>query len=589
MNFFKSFLASILGTFVALLFIGIVFFMSLAGLASAVSSEEASVAAIAENSVLELDLDLPVFDNVTATQDFEQALGLGNTTLKFNEVLAGIRKAATDDNIKGIDLKCQFPSMGWSQAQAIRKALSEFRENGKFIYSYADFYSQKGYYLASVSDSIFLNPMGGVEFKGLAAEVLYYKDFQDEYGFKMEVVRHGKYKSAVEPYLENEMSEANRTQISSLLESIWSTVRQEIELSRGLTKASIDEIANQLAASLPKQAVEVGLVDAVLYADQYEEKIKGALDLDSDDRIKKAKFKQLTANNGLYTKGVRDRIAVIYAQGPVMYAEGSENIIGQQVFLDAIEDAVNNRRVKAIVLRIDSPGGSALTSDILWNALEKAKEKKPLVVSMGNVAASGGYYLATAGNEIYANDMTITGSIGVFATVPNVKGFTESIVINAEHVQTHQNALGYSIFETPSGDFRHSIKKGIENVYSTFKSRVAASRAMDMEAVEAIAQGRVWTGRQALDHGLVDGLGGFEAALDAAARLAEIEEYNLISYPKIDPELEDFLSVMSPLSKMKTAILDQFPVEIRTFVNNLPASNSAPQFEARLPFSVEIK
>lgn len=589
MNFFKSFLASILGTFVALLFIGIVFFMSLAGLATAVSSEEATIASISDNSILELDLDLPVFDNVTATQNLEEALGLGNTTLKFNEVLAGIRKATTDDRIKGIDLKSQFPSMGWSQAQAIRKALSDFRESGKFIYSYADFYSQKGYYLASVSDSIFLHPMGGIEFKGLAAEVLYYKDFQDEYGVKMEVVRHGKYKSAVEPYLENEMSAANQMQITALLTSIWSSISQDVQQSRGITKESLDEIADQLAAALPQQAKAVGLVDATIYADQYEEKLKKALELEADDKIKKTVFKQLTANNGLYTKGVRDRIAVIYAQGPVMYAEGSENIIGQEVFMEAIEDAVSNRRVKAIVLRIDSPGGSALTSDILWNALQKAKEKKPLVISMGNVAASGGYYLATAGDEIYANDMTITGSIGVFATVPNIKGFTTSIGINAEHVQTHKNALGYSIFQTPSGDFRRSIKAGIENVYTVFKSRVAASRGMDMEEVEAIAQGRVWTGKQALDNGLVDGLGGFEAALEAAARLAEIEEYNLISYPKIDPEFDDFFSLMSPFAQMKTTVFEQLPKEIQAFVSPSPKEHQRVQYEVRLPFQVEIK
>ena len=208
---------------------------------------------------------------------------------------------------------------------------------------------------------------------------------------------------------------------------------------------------------------------------------------------------------------------------------------------------------------------------------------------MGNVAASGGYYLASAGDEIYANDMTITGSIGVFATLPNVRGFTETIGINAEHVETHQNALGYSVFEPLSGDVRMNIKEGIENVYRTFKSHVAAARDMSMDEVEAIAQGRVWTGKQALENGLIDGTGGFEAALEAAARLAEIDQYNLISYPKIEPEFEDFLSMMTPFSQAKTALLNQLPKEVQSFVMNLPQPNSPPQIEVRLPYSVEIK
>lgn len=589
MNFFKSFLASILGTFVALLFLGIVFFMSIAGIASAVSSDNIVVDEISENSILSLDLDVPLFDNIAATQDFERALGLGDDVLKFNEVLGAIDKAANDINIKGIDLKSQFPSMGWSQAQSIRKALLSFKEKGKFIYSHADYYSQKGYYLASVADSIFIHPLGGMDFKGLAAEVLYFKDFQDNYGFKMEVVRHGKYKSAVEPYLEDKMSEANRTQIQSLLNSVWTTVEEDIQRSRSLTKETLDHLADNLLASLPDQAIVSGLIDEALYEEEYKNKLKEAVDLQPDDRLNKTKLSQLIGNNGLYKKGVRDRIAVIYAQGPVMYTEGSENIIGQEVFLDAINDAVKNRRVKAIVLRIDSPGGSALSSDIIWHALMKAKEKKPLVVSMGNVAASGGYYLALAGDEIYATDLSITGSIGVFATVPNIKGFTESIGINAQHVETHKNALGYSIFETPSGDFRSSIQKGIEHVYTTFKQRVADSREMSMEDVEVIAQGRVWTGKQALENGLVDGLGGFQQALEAAARLAEIEEYNLISYPKIKPEFEDFLSVMGPFASSQMGLTEHIPLAIKAFLSTLDRKSTQPSIEVRLPYSVEIK
>ena len=589
MNFFKSFLASVLGTVVALIFIGLLMTMSLAGLATVVATEDAVPAEIKENSILELDLDIQMFDNVGATQELEEALGLGEQALKFYDVVSAIRKAAAEDNIKGINLKCQFPIMGWSQAQTIRKALKEFKDAGKFIYSYGDYYGQKGYYLASVSDSIFLHPMGGMEFKGLAAEVLYYKDFQEKYGFKMEVVRHGKYKSAVEPYLENEMSENNRTQIASLLQSVWNQVSEDIQASRNLSEEEINATANALGASLPEQAQAEKLIDGVIYENEYKEKLKSALGLDEDDKIKKTRLKQLTGKNGLYKKGVRDRIAVIYAQGPVLYGEGSENIIGQEVFLEAIDDALKNRRVKAIVLRIDSPGGSALSSDIIWNALMKAKKEKPLVVSMGNVAASGGYYLAVAGDEIYATDMTITGSIGVFATVPNVKDFSESIGINASHVETHDNALGYSIFQAPEGDFRATIKRGIEHVYDTFKARVASGRNMTMEEVEVLAQGRVWTGEQALENGLIDGLGGMDQALEAAARLAELEEYNLISYPKIDPDFDDLISVMGPLGAVDQVLMEQYPEEIRVFLTSLKTEMNRPNYELRLPYLVEIK
>ena len=589
MNFFKSFLASVLGTMVAFIVVGLLMTMSIAGIATAVATEDAVPVEIKANSVLELDLDIPMYDNVGATQEFEEALGLGEEALKFYDVVSAIRKAAADENIKGIDLKCQFPLMGWSQAQTIRKALEEFKAAGKFIYTYGDYFGQKGYYLASVSDSIFVHPMGGMEFKGLAAEVLYYKDFQEKYGFKMEVVRHGKYKSAVEPYLESEMSENNRTQISSLLESVWGQVSKDIQASRNLSEAALDAIANNLSASLPEKAKEVQLIDDVIYESDYENKLKAALGLAEDEKIKTTALKQLTGKNGLYKKGVRERIAVIYAQGPVLYSEGSENVIGQDVFLEAIDEAVKNRRVKAIVLRIDSPGGSALTSDIIWNALMKAKEEKPLVVSMGNVAASGGYYLAVAGDEIYATDMTITGSIGVFATVPNIKGFSEDIGINASHVKTHDNALGYSVFKAPEGHFRATIKEGIEHVYDTFKQRVASGRNMTIEEVEAIAQGRVWTGEQALQNGLVDGLGGMDQAIEAAARLAELEEYNLISYPKIEPELEDFLSVMGPFGAIDEVLMEQYPAEISAFLTTLSNQANRPNLEVRLPYSVEIK
>ncbi len=588
MDFFKSFLASVLGTIVAWIFLGVLFTVAIAGIASIAVSEEQVSVEVRENSVLKIDLDLPLVENVPATQELEKALGLSPDILPFSSLIGTIRKASTDDNIRGIDLKVQFPSMGWSQAKAIRKAIQDFKDQGKFVYTFGDYYSQKGYYIASVSDSIFINPVGGMELKGLAAEVLYYKDFQEKYGFKMEVVRHGKYKSAVEPYLEREMSENNRIQISSLLNSVWSTISKEMISSRGMTQAQMNDIAENLGASLPEKALKNGLVDGTAYADEYQNKLKSAVGLDADSKLRILEINDWIKPNSLNKKGIRDNIAVIYAQGPILYGEGNESVIGQDVFVEAIEEAVKNRRVKAIVLRINSPGGSALSSEIIWKALMDAKAKKPLVVSMGNVAASGGYYLATAGDEIYANDLTITGSIGVFATLPNMEEFSESIGINAEYVKTHENSVGFSLFQKPSESFRKNIKEGIESVYETFKQRVAESRNMTLEQVEEIAQGRVWTGTQALENGLIDGLGGFDQAISAAARLAELDEYNLTSYPNIEPEIDDFLSMMGPFGSVETALLKQFPSEIKTFISTLSDQKKGADIQVRLPFSLEI-
>ena len=589
MNFLRNFLASILGTLVAMILVVILFFIAIAGMASSVGLEEVeSAVEPREKSVLELEMNVPIYDNVAEVQSLEGSLGLAPDTQELKTLLDGIKAAKTNEKVEGIVLKSPYVSAGWAQTKAIRDALVDFKESGKFIYAYADFYTQQGYYMASVADSLFVHPMGGVEFKGLASEVMYYKDFQEKYGFKMEVIRHGKYKSAVEPYLESEMSEANRTQISVLLTSIWGNIRQDIAQSRNLSEDRIDAIAEDLLANLPKEAVAVNLVDDLLYEKDFKSKINAALDQEEDKKIRTVSARQLAAIAEKELKGIRNRIAIIYAQGPVIYGEGSENTIGQEVFVDALEEATKNKRVKAIVLRVDSPGGSALTSDIIWNAIEKAKAKKPVVVSMGNVAASGGYYIACNADEVFANPMTITGSIGVFATVPNLKGFTDDIGINAEQVLTHKNALGYSVFEEPTASFRSTTKAGIEYVYETFKDRVAAGREMPLDKVEAIAQGRVWSGNQAVDNGLVDQLGDLNKAIAAAAARAEIDEYRIRSYPKIEPELEDFLGFGGSFGALESQLLSGLPQGIVEFLHQMQNTEKV-QIQTQLPYAIEIR
>ena len=590
MNFIRTFFASVLGTLTALFLGGIILFMLIAGIASVVNSDDSSAAMIQDNSVLSLKLNLPIMDNVPGSQDFQVSLGLDAESIQLIDLVTAIELSKTNDKIKGIHLRSDYLAAGWAQTKTLRDALLSFKDSGKFVSAYADFFTQKGYYLASAADSIFVNPNGGVELKGLASEVLYFKDFEDEYGFKMEVIRHGKYKSAVEPYLSNSMSEANREQIGSLIASLWETIGSEIAEARNISVAELDAIASDLKANLVGNALKVGLIDHISYKSEYIELLKSKLGLSEKDKLKLVDYNDILAGNASHKKGVRDKIAVIYAQGPILFGEGSETQIGDQIFVEAIEEAAKSKRVKAIVLRVNSPGGSAMISDILWNALEDAKKKKPLVVSMGNVAASGGYYIACNANTIFADPMTVTGSIGVFATIPNIKGFTDDIGIKAEHVMTHKNAVGYSPFEPISPGFRKSALEGIKNVYDTFKQRVADGRNLSLEEVEALAQGRVWTGLQAKENGLVDELGGLGAAIEAAAVLAEIEEYNLTSYPKVETDFDDIFALMSPFAAIETQIKSVLPREFSTFIEaSTSEKNQAPRIQVRIPFSLDIR
>jgi protease-4 len=429
-----------------------------------------------------------------------------------------------------------------------------------------------------------------LEFKGLASEVLYFKDFEDEYGFKMEVIRHGKYKSAVEPFLSNSMSADNREQIGSLISSLWNTISSEISQERNLPVEKLDTIATELKANLPEDAIKVGLIDQISYKVDYVNNLKNKLGIEVSDDLNLVGYKNLLSGNASHKKGVRDKIAIIYAQGQILFGEGNETQIGDEVFVDAIEEAAKSKRIKAIVLRVNSPGGSALISDILWRALEDAKKKKPFVVSMGNVAASGGYYIASGADKVFADPLTITGSIGVFATLPNFKGFTDQIGINAEHVMTHKNALGYSPFESLSDGFRKSTRQSIEHVYETFKKRVSEGRGLSLSAVEEIAQGRVWTGVQAKENGLIDELGGLNQAIEAAAELADIDSYNITSYPKVETDIDDIFGLINPLGSVKNKIKSSLPKELKTF---LEASKSqeikTPRIQAEIPFTLDIK
>lgn len=583
MAFLRNLLASVLGTLFAL---GILFFMFMVFVTLAGSADEVRVK---DHSVLELDFPYPIKEHSGLDPEdpfslfYDPAMGL-------DEITKALAVARSDDRISGISIKSSFLIAGMAQTKAVRDALRDFRKSGKFVYAYGDLFLQRDYYLASIADSIFINPVGGIDFKGLAAEVLYFKDFQDKTGVRMEVVRHGEYKSAVEPFLSNEMSESNREQIQSLLGSIWQSMRDEIAESRALDPESLDRVADTLGGRHPELAHESGLVDGVAYLDAYEDKLlrDSGGEGDHPEKISLQRYMRYSRKKQVH-KG-SDEIAVVYAQGEILYGEGSPDYIGQGQMIKALRSARDDKDVKAVVLRVNSPGGSALTSEIIWRELQLTRKEKPVVVSLSDIAASGGYYMAVGGDKILAEPTTITGSIGVFATVPNISGLSDKIGINAEQVGTHRFSMDYSFFEPMRDDFREILKESIKKSYDTFLQRVADGRGIPVSRVDSLARGRVWSGAEALENGLVDRIGGMTEALDLAAEMAGISSYRLKSLPRYKSGLERLMddlggTQMGGESWIEAELGTDWAQALRELKNMLRQEG----IQARLPYTLKIK
>ena len=586
MKFLGNVLATIVGIFVftMLFFFGIV-------LIGAIFGGEENGIDVKENSVIVLNLEDIQNDYagkysdpwVTAFSDTKQ-IGL-------TDVIDAIGAAKNDENIKGISILNNNSSLGMAQSKAVRDALEDFKKSGKFVMAYANTYSQKEYYLNSVANTIYLNPVGDLDFKGLSSDLLFFKDFQDKTGIKMEVIRHGKYKSAVEPFLENKMSEANREQITALLNSIWNSVVTDIAKSRNVSVEKLNEIANGLLARTPEMAKAQKLVDVVAYEDVYHNAIKKRLQVDSKDEYESVSILDYTHK---YTttsipNDATDEIAIIYAQGEIQSGEGDVNIIGEGAMRRSISEARNNEDVKAIVLRIDSPGGNALTSDLIWREIELTKKVKPVVVSMGNYAASGGYYIACNANTIFAEKNTITGSIGVFGMLPNFSGLSTKMGIHSEQVNTHQNSGNYNPFAPIDEKFKAVTTEGVEQIYKTFVSHVAQGRKMSFAQVDAIAQGRVWTGADAIKIGLVDKIGGLDDAIQEAARLAKIKTFNTQNYPEYNKNFDDLLENF-PFAKTKERwIKEEIGEENYKIMEQIKRIQSYKGVQARMPFEITIQ
>jgi len=585
MKFLSNVLATIVGLFVfiILFFFGIIFLVAVFG-------GEAETIAVKKNSVIELDIKKIKYDYAGKYTDPWITLLADDKTIGLSDVIDAIEAAKTDDDIKGISILNNESSLGMAQTKNLRDALESFKKSGKFVLAYANSYSQKEYYLNSVANTIYLNPVGEMEFKGLSSEVLFFKDLQEKTGIKMEVIRHGKYKSAVEPFLDDKMSDANREQITGLLNTIWTGICSDISKSRNIPYAKLNEIANGLLARTPQMAKEQKLVDIVAYEDVYHNDIKKALKVDQNEDYNKVSIFDYTKKfiTTSIISETENKIAVIFAQGDIQSGEGDVNTIGEVSIKRSLKEARNNDNIKAVVLRIDSPGGNALTSDLIWREIELTKKVKPVVVSMGNYAASGGYYIACNANTIFAEENTITGSIGVFGILPNLSQLTKKIGINVEQVKTHDNAAGYSPFVPMDETFKTVTTESIERVYNTFISHVAEGRKMTFAQVDDIAQGRVWSGAEAIKLKLVDKIGGLNDAIAEAAALSKTKNYTTKTYPEYEKDLNDILSGLPFSESKENLIKEEIGLENYRLLQEVKKFQSQKGVQAMMPFQITI-
>ncbi|MBL6610985.1 MAG: signal peptide peptidase SppA [Flavobacteriaceae bacterium] len=537
----KRFFAAFLGALAAVWFFFIIGFLLVVGM-----SQLDTAPTVSDKTVLTVKLNRPLLDYQGSTKD-DLFSAFFQEYIALDEIVEAIDAASTDDRIKGISIESPVIIGGWAQTAAIRDAIERFKTSGKFVYAYADTYTQRAYYLASVADSVFVTPAGAIDLRGLASELTYYKSFQEKSGLKMEVIRHGKYKAAVEPYLEDAPTEQNLEQVKRLLNTLWLGVSEAIGISRQLDESQLDQVVSTAVSRDPEKALDHKIIDRIGYKDQYEEALKRALKTDANPVSAASKLNQLSVSAYARTLGVKttetkDRIALVYAQGTILYGEGSPTVMGQTTMNRALIAAREDKTVKAVVLRINSPGGSALTSDLIWREVKKTAAEKPVVVSISDIAASGGYYIATPATYIIADRMAITGSIGVFGTLPNASALAKEWGINSYSVGTHERSVTYSLLQPLSESFRAELQDGVERTYDLFIERVAEGRSMTADQVDAIAQGRVWGAQDALEIGLIDEIGGIETAFEKAAALADIQAYKVRKYPRFKSDFERLFS-----------------------------------------------
>ncbi len=585
-QFFKFTLATIVGIIITSM-LGILIFFIVVG---AIAGSTEKVTQLKPNSVYELDLEGRLVDrsedNPFAAA-FADATGqTAETTIGLDDVLANIEKAKKDDNIVGIYLRGGSLAGGIASIKEIRNALLDFKKSGKFIVAYADNYSQRMYYLASVADKVLLNPQGMLELKGLSAQTMFLKNTLDKLGIEMQIVKVGTFKSAVEPLVNTKMSDANRLQVTVFMGSIWNTMLKEISASRKIPVDTLNKYADEMLMFQPtEKSLQYKLVDKLVYIDEVDSILKkSARKLEKKDELAFVSHAEMT-NLPADSKYDKNKVAVIYAIGDITDSEG-EGIVAKNM-VKMINDVAKDSAVKAVVLRVSSPGGSAYASEQIWHALEMLKKKKPLIVSMGDYAASGGYYISCMADQVVAQPNTITGSIGIFGVIPNIKGLNEKLGLTYDGVKTNKMSDAISVNRAFTPEERDLMQNYVNRGYELFVKRCADGRKMTTDQIKTIAEGRVWTGQDALRIGLVDKIGGLQDAIKLAVDKAKLKSYNVTEYP----EKEDFATkFMKSFGKdiearvMKAQLGEQY--NILKQIRNVDKING---IQARMSYDLNIQ
>ena len=589
-SFIKYTMATVVGIFLTMTLFTIISIISLAGM----MATEGMSAPIKEKSILRLDLSGTLAER-SESNPFAALMGEENTALSLEDALLALDKAAKNENIIGVYLEGGAMGANPGMAQELRQALVEFKESGKWVVAYGDSYGKTAYYLSSVADSVLLNPEGNVDFGGMASQIMFYKDVMEKIGVKMQVFKVGTYKSAVEPFICTEMSPANREQVTSYLFSIWTNMLKDVAASRNMEMGKLNSLADSLTMiSEASVALNGGLVDKLCYMDKVKAILRDKSGLeDEDDDLVFASVADVAKSETLGEK-VDEQVAVYYAYGEIVQSQGTglgisqeHQIVGEKMIKD-LQDLREDDDVKAVVIRVNSPGGSAFASEQIWREVCLLKEKKPVVVSMGGMAASGGYYISCAANRIFAEPTTLTGSIGIFGMIPDMSELmTEKIGLKFDVVKTNEmsdiGTMARPFNEAESAQMQKMINRG----YDLFTKRVADGRGMAQDSVKLIAEGRVWTGEQGLNIGLVDELGNLDDAVAHAAELAKVEKFRAVGYPAPDNPFEQLLN------QTKGGYLDS---ELRELLGEGYAVYSlvrnvkdADRIQARMPFEMNIQ
>lgn len=583
-NFLKMFLAALLAVIV---FCVISFFFFVGWVASVASADRAET--VGSKAVLTLDLSIPYQEKMQDNPLADFGAADEYDVPGLYDVVRLIDKASEDSSVKGIFIKANTNNNGIGTSGEIRNALIKFKKSGKFIYAFGDVISQKAYYVSSVADKIYCNPKGAVEWTGFALQMLFLKGTLDKLEIQPQIFYAGKFKSATEPLREKQMTEPNRVQTAEILNDIYSNVLTSVSEARKIDTATLRQYADQNMLQFADAAVRYRMIDGVKYEDEVREELRTKLKLDKDNINFISIEKYAKAVN--YKASGKDRIAVIYAQGDIVYGKGQEEQIGSNNYTALIRKARQDKTVKAIVLRINSGGGSSLASENIWREMTLARKDKPVIVSFGDVAASGGYYLACNADSIFAQPNTITGSIGVFAMVPNMQQFfNNKLGITFDEVTTGPQANALTVTEPLSPAQRNFIQNEIDTIYHDFKTRVAEGRKLNVAYVDSIGQGRIWSGERALALKLVDRLGGMQDAIDCAARMAKLKEYRLREYPESKGFFERWFGSYTQ-STTRTKIvkeeLGEDGMKIYTAIKKIKLLMNGTQ--ARLPFEFTIQ